>query len=405
MKQERYKKPNAFSYGIGRLVSFFYTTFRLNHRFIRNELRNIRGPAVVLGNHASSCDQFIACRSCRRRITYVISEAMYYTLPAPWFFSSLHLIKKQQFFTSLADIRNMKDVIRNNGILLLYPAGVVPSCGKSTKLLSATGKFLKMLRADTYIIREHGMNISNPKWQDEIRKGKPETEVFRLFTADELRELSPEEVFVKTSDALDFDDYEWQETRMVGFKGGNRTEGLENVLHSCPVCSSRFSIVNTDNSLTCSACGFSTKADDYGFLHSDSEGFAFRHPSVWESAIHSSIRESMAGNPGFTYSSKALITRLDKDLRCFSELGKGSVTVTGHEISIVLDSGENCYRESTVHFPILPMIPGKYFDLQDGSTVFRCYPEEKKDVAYVTDIVSCMAELRETQRGKGIHFP
>ena len=41
------------------------------------------------------------------------------------------------------------------------------------------------------------------------------------------------------------------------------------------------------------------------------------------------------------------------------------------------------------------MIPGKYFDLQDGSTVFRCYPEEKKDVAYITDIVSCIAELRQ----------
>ena len=395
MKQERYKKPNAFSYGIGRLVSFFYTTFRLNHRFVGNELKNIKGPAVVLGNHASSCDQFIACRSCRRRITYVISEAMYYTLPAPWFFSSLHLINKQQFFTSLADMRNMKDVIRNKGILLLYPAGVVPSCGKSTKLLSATGKFLKMLQADTYIIREHGMNLSNPKWQDGIRKGKTETEVFRLFTTEDLRNLSPEEIFEKTSDALYFDDYEWQETRMVEFNGGNRTAGLENVLHSCPVCSAHFSISNTDNSLTCSACGFSAKADNYGFLHSDSEGFVFRHPPLWESAIHKSIREDISDNPDFTYSSEALITRLDKDLRCFAELGKGTVTVTNNEISIVLDSGENCYRESTVHFPIIPMIPGKYFDLQNGSTVFRCYPEEKKDVAYITDIVSCIAELRQ----------
>ena len=394
MKQERYKKPNVFSYTIGRIISFFYTTFLLNHHYVKNELKNIKGPAVVLGNHASSCDQFIACRSCRKRITYVISEAMYYTLPAKWFFSSLHLINKQQFFTSLADIRNMKDVISNKGILLLYPAGVVPSCGKSTKLLSATGKLLKMLEADTYIIREHGMNLSNPKWQDGIRKGNPETEVFRLFMAEDFKKLSPEEVFEKASDALYFNDYEWQETRMVEFKGGNRIAGLENVLHSCPVCSSHFSISNTDNTLKCSSCGFLAKADNYGFLHSDSEGFAFRHPPVWESAIHKNIRENIAGNPDFTYSSKALITMLDKKLRRFTELGKGSVTVTYNEISIVLDSGESCYRESTDHFPIIPMIPGKYFDLQDGSTVFRCYAEEKKDVAYVTDIVSCIAELK-----------
>ena len=179
MKQERYRKPNAFTYAVAKLVSVFFNDIRLRNRYVKNELKGIKGPAVVLGNHTSSYDQFIACRACRRRMTFVISDAMYYTLPVGWFFSSLHMIHKQQFFTSLSDIRNMKDVVNNNGILCLYPAGVVPSCGKATKLLSATGKLLKMLGTDTYIMREHGMYLSNPKWQKGIRRGKPETEIFR----------------------------------------------------------------------------------------------------------------------------------------------------------------------------------------------------------------------------------
>ncbi|MCR4676938.1 MAG: 1-acyl-sn-glycerol-3-phosphate acyltransferase [Sphaerochaetaceae bacterium] len=354
-------------------------------------MKNARGPAVVLSNHTSSFDQFIACHASRRRMTYVLSDALYYTRSYSWVFSSLHLVHKQQFFTSISDIKYMKEVIKNNGILLIFPTGVISTCGKGTEPFSATGKFLKMLQADTYVIREHGMYLTNPKWQEGIRTGKPETEIFRLFSAEELKSQTAEDIQKKITEALNFNDYEWQESKMVEYKNGSDIHGLENVLHSCPECNSHFSIENIDNTLTCTKCGFTTRADNYGFL----TGSHFKYPSSWESALHNSLKTSIRQDPGFSYSSKVSITRLDKKQRKFVKMEDGTATVTMERIKVKLVSGAEIYNESTSSFPTLPMVPGSYFELQDGKSIFRCFPEEKKDAAYITDIVMCISEIKK----------
>ncbi len=392
MKQEKYRKPNFFIYFVARCISLYYN-LRIHNHFSRNELKNAKGPAVVLSNHTSSYDQYIACHACRRRMTFVLSDALYYTRSVAWVISSMHLVHKQQFFTTISDLRYMKDVISNNGILLIYPTGVISSCGRPTKLFSATGKFLKMLQADIYVIREHGIYLTNPKWQEGIRTGKPETEVFKLFSSEELKTLSADDIQRKASDALDFNDYEWQEGRMVEYKDGSNIHGLENVLHSCPECGAHFSIEDKDNSLTCRECGFTTRADNYGFL----VGSSIKYPSSWETALHNSLKTSLALDPGFSYSSKVSVTKLDKKKRQFVDLGKGSAIVTMDEIKVNLDSGTGIFKESTSFFPTLPMVPGSYFELQDGENIFRCFPEQKKDAVFITDIITCISELRSAQ--------
>ncbi len=391
MKLEKYKKPNFLLYFVARCLSF-YKNLHIHNRFIRNELKNANGPAVILSNHTSAYDQYIACCACRRRVTLVLSDALYYTRLFEWVISGMHMVHKQQFFTTISDMKCMKNVIKNKGILLIYPTGVISSCGRSTKLFPATGKFLKMLQADIYVIREHGVYLTNPKWQEGVRIGRPETEVFKLFSSDELKNLSADDIQRKASEALDFNDYEWQEGRMAEYKGGNDIHGLENVLHSCPECGAHFSIENRDNSLTCRECGFTTRADNYGFL----VGSSIKYPSSWETMLHDRLKASIGKDPGFSYSSKVSITKLDKKKRKFVELGKGTANVTMDEIKVNLDSGTRVFKESTSHFPTLPMVPGSYFELQDGEDIFRCFPEQRKDAVYMTDIIACISELRST---------
>jgi len=214
-----------------------------------------------------------------------------------------------------------------------------------------------------------------------------------LFSADELSKLSASEIYEKVSEALFFHDYKWQEEKLIEYENGNCINGLENVLHSCLACGSRFSIIQENNNLKCTECGFAAKADNYGFFESNSKVLSIRHPAEWEEYLHLSLKKEIKESSDFSYTSTAVIKKLDKENRIFSELGKGSVKVSKESILVTVESGDIVYNERVTHFPILPMIPGEYFDLQDGITVFRCFPDEKKDVVYFTDIVTCISEI------------
>ncbi len=52
------------------------------------------------------------------------------------------------------------------------------------------------------------------------------------------------------------------------------------------------------------------------------------------------------------------------------------------------------FRGETGRFFSLPMIPGEYFDSQDGKTICRCYPEAPQTVAYFTDLIIALCENR-----------
>ena len=104
-------------------------------------------------------------------------NAFFQTIPVPGVMPRLGLIPKQQFQTNLADLRKMKKVIDNGGILVIYPAGLMSEAGTSTPIPVATYQFLKWLGADIYMAKNIGTYFSMPKWRKGgIRTGKTYTE-------------------------------------------------------------------------------------------------------------------------------------------------------------------------------------------------------------------------------------
>jgi len=180
------KKPNFIVYYLLRFISILYNKFKLNNKFIRNELKHVEGPIVVLCTHCSSHDQMLALEACKRRMNFVVADSTYYSK----YYKLMKLgnvIHKKQFFSTLREFTEMKSILNSNGIIAIYPQGLCTSDGHSTTLPKATGKFIKFLNVDTYIIKSYGMYLSNPKWSKILRKGKVETEVYKLFSKEDLK--------------------------------------------------------------------------------------------------------------------------------------------------------------------------------------------------------------------------
>ena len=145
-------KRNKILYAAFKFASNVYASVVFKRKFLRNEIKDKKGPFVVIANHAAALDFVNLIGASRRPMNFVISSAFYKTIPVQGVMPRLGLIPKQQFQTNLGDMRKMKNIIDEGGILVIYPAGLMSEAGTPTPIPVATYKFLKWLDADVYIL-------------------------------------------------------------------------------------------------------------------------------------------------------------------------------------------------------------------------------------------------------------
>ena len=242
-KKKKYKKPNALLYGVFYIISKIVCFFKLGLKIGKNDVKGKKGGFVIIANHGSSIDFMPLCVALKRRAHFVISNAFYSSLPIQPLLNSAGVIPKNQFQTSISEMRAMKSVLENNMPLVLYPAGLMTENGIGTPIPLATGKTLKWFGKDVYVAKSFGVYFSHPKWAKKWRKGKVSLDVYKLFDKDELLNLSEEELQKTIEEHLSFDEYAIQKEKKIAFHGGDSVKGLENVLYKCPNCKEEFTFL------------------------------------------------------------------------------------------------------------------------------------------------------------------
>lgn len=385
-------KQNKFLYGVMKLAANTVARVKFKREFLRNEIKDKEGPFVVIANHAAALDFVNLIGATKRPMHFVISSSFYQTIPVPGVMPRLGLIPKQQFQTTLADLRTMKRVIDEGGILVIYPTGLMSDDGRPTPLPAGTCKFLKLLNTDVYMAKNIGTYFSMPKWRKGgMRGGKTYLDVYKLLDGASLADTDVEEIRVKMEEALDFDAYAEQERYLVKYQNGNNIEGLENVLYMCPHCGREFTVKTRDTSVIyCDACGFCERADEYQFLHKESEvGEEIRYPSDWNARIRAILRERVQSGEDGELSAKVEIQTVAAGKSRFEAAGEGVITLTKDLFRIEGKVGGEDVDVSipTASFATLPYKPGKYIELQHGSAIYRCLPEDGRLAVKFIDLL------------------
>lgn len=376
-------KQSGLFYLIARIASFITARLIFKRKFIRNEIKDKKGPLLIIANHEAAYDFVNLIGATRRKMTFVISESFYETVPVKGIIKRMGVIPKQQFQTTLKDIKSMKAVVDNDRILTIYPAGLMCEDGLSTPIPDTTYKFLQWLKADVYMARTYGTYFAMPKWSKGFRPGRTYLDIYKLFSKEELETLDESEVRARAEEALLFDAYRDQEKYLVKYKNCSDISGLENVLYKCPHCKAEFSMHVRDKSVIyCDRCGFAHKSDEYGFLHNIGEGEEIRYVSDWSRWIYRELEESIARGEEGEVTLVGNIQRLCKDENKFCELGEGSVRLTSDHIyiSYVRDSEAQECAVPITNFASLPFSPGRYVEVQHANEIFRCLPTDAKQV-------------------------
>ena len=227
-----------------------------------------KGPYFLIGNHVLPLDAFFSSFPIKG---YGIPVASSFVFLEFWQRIALtHLVDSIVKRKGQSDIQTIRDIrrhVKKGHVIQIYPAGNTSYYGDSTESTYATAKLIKLQKIDVVSAKTKGGYFAKPRWRD-TRAKRPflEIEMFTLFTAEEIKNLSVDEIFNIMKDSYYQNDYEWNKEAKIEYKGKNRLEGSHLVIYACPECNSINQMNSKGDTIYCEKCGSKSTINDYGFL-------------------------------------------------------------------------------------------------------------------------------------------
>ena len=298
----------------------------IRHRTVirKDRTEDLKPPYLLLCNHNAFMDFKVATRAIfPHRANYVVAIDGF--IGREWLLRMIGCICKRKFTNDITLIRQLKQVIKNGNIAVLYPEARYSLCGTTAVLPASLGKLCKLLGVPVAVLICHGHHINSPFWNLHDRGVAPTEAEFRLlYTAEELAEATAEEVNEKIVDAFQYDEYAWQREREIRIRYPKRAEGLHKVLYQCPACGTEYRMSTSGARLRCEECGKSWTLSETGVLSADCGETEFPHIPDWYEWERENVRKEVEAG---TYSSGLLPVHVDTlpNAKRFIPLGEGTM--------------------------------------------------------------------------------
>lgn len=376
------QKPNRFLFTTlysALRVFFFCKGIRLKKKNLCGHIPE--GPAIVLCNHGSFIDFIYAAALMRKSYpNFVIARLYFYHKILGTLLKKLGGFPKSMFANDMESTRNCLRVLKDGGVLAMMPEARLSTVGCFEDIQDRTYSFLKKAGVPVYTVKLYGDYLADPKWGSGVRFGSVvEAELDILFTAEQLTQLSPEEIGRRVEQRLRYNELKWLQSRpKQRYRSRHLAEGLENILTICPECGSKYTITTKGRQVFCEHCGKLTELDDRYAFTGD---FRFADFAQWYHWQKEQLRQQILADPDYVLESAVTLRLPSKDGKTLTrEAGQGvcrlsrqGLTYEGTrdgEMCVVTFPRERVYR--------LLFGAGEDFELYDGSEILYFVPEEKR---------------------------
>ena len=276
--------------------AFVYKKYNVNYVF-KTDIKNQKGPFILISNHASRLDYiFTGVPMLPRRMNYVAGYNEFHRSHLTGVFGLLKVIPKKNFTPDVHTIMGIDRVIKNGGSVCIFPEGMSSISGANQPVASGTGMLLKRYNVPVYYALIKGGYLTSPKYNLNDRFGKVEVEFDKLFTPDELKSLTPEEVEDIVNSSLYHDDYAWNKKQGNHYSiAENGAERLESLLYWCPRCKKEHTMIGEGNTIRCKSCGNSaTLKDTYEMIPFDDECVIPETQTEWFNMEREMVRNAVS---------------------------------------------------------------------------------------------------------------
>ncbi len=273
------------------LVKFFvrkYFESRFKIEVTYNDFDPKREDAYVLiGNHPCLMDGIYSSPYLKKPPKPVISATMFVNSMMKFLLTKVYpSISKRKGQNDIHTVRKMIESVKNDRGVLLFPEGNSSYYGQQSPIPYSTVKLLKKLKKDVVIVKVNGAYLSAPRWGSKrTRNGLIEVNFYRLYKAEELKDLELDEIYERLTEEIKFNDFDWNREKKYLYKPKQRAVGLERFIYLCPKCNNIQTISTKKNSIYCSHCGEIAHFNEYTLL----EGLDFDNLVEWGQLQHEAL--------------------------------------------------------------------------------------------------------------------
>ena len=246
--------------------------------------RKEKGPYIVVSNHASRLDYiYTGAVLLPDTLSYVAGYNEFFRSHLAFIFRLLQIIPKKNFTPDIYTIKEVARILRSGGRVILFPEGMSSIGGGNQPCAIGSGKLLKHFGVPVYITKISGGYLTSTKYCLDERPGEVHVSVDRLFTPEQLKNMSAEELQLALDVAIHHDDYEWNQSAKVRYDGkGNMAYQMHTLLYRCPRCGKEFTMRGEGDTIRCLSCGNGARVNaDYSFTPLDETCVLPRTPKQW----------------------------------------------------------------------------------------------------------------------------
>lgn len=345
-----------------------------------NKVGTPETPSIVLCNHGSFIDFIYAAALLRKSRPHFIAARLYfYNSLLGGLLRTVGAFPKSMFATDIENARNCLAVLKDGHLLAMMPEARLSTVGRFEDIQESTYSFVRKMGVNVYTVKFGGDYLADPKWGSGFRRGSlVEAELDILYTAEQLKALSPEEIKQGIENRLRYDEFEWLRRRPhIRYRSKKMAEGLENILSVCPVCGGKHCITTSKDKVFCEHCGYLSSVDQrYGFTGD----FVFENFALWYDWQKAELEKEISKNEDFTLSSRVELRLPGTGKGLTRHGGCGICTLSRNGLTYI---GTKDGESVEINFSIkriyrLLFGAGKNFEIYDGSEILFFVPEEKR---------------------------
>lgn len=230
-----------------------------------------KGPFLITANHNGDLDPAFLAMSFPEHMYFVSSEHVFRKGFVSWLLV--------YFFAPIARVKGMTDAtaalniirhVKKGTNVCLFAEGNRSYNGVTGPIFPATGKLAKATGASLVTYRLEGGYLTTPRWSKSTRKGFMRGYVVNVYTPEQLKQMTPEEVNDHIREDIMEDAYERQQNKPYLYKGKDLAKGLEKAIYFCPVCGKTGTLHGEKDVFQCT-CGMRVRYAPTGFFEKVAE--------------------------------------------------------------------------------------------------------------------------------------
>ncbi len=303
-------------------------------RFERVRMDACKGePCLVLMNHSCFLDLMIAHRVLKGPFNIVTTSDAFVGMPL--LMRMIGCVPTQKFVTDIRLVQDMTYCLKTlKNHVLMYPEASYTFDGTATALPRKMGVLLKKLDVPVVMITTQGAFTRQPLYNGLRKRRVPvSAKVECLFTRQEVKDLSVQELSDRLDQAFTFDGFAWQKAQGIQVNAKDRAEGLSRILYQCAHCGAEGGMVSAGTSIRCSHCGKEYEMLPDGSLQAREGKTEFPHIPDWYAWQRQQVRKQILD--GSYKLERDVDIAMLKDFKAIYMVGQGKLThdLTGFHLT------------------------------------------------------------------------